>query len=58
MRMDLQDMKMGYGFPISTVQNSTAGHRAAVLELFPFPILTVALSALTGLGNLPHNPLD
>lgn len=50
-------MKMGYGFPISTVQNSTAGHRAAVLELFPFPILTVALSALTGLGNLPHNPL-
>lgn len=43
--MDLQDMKMGYGFTISTVQNSTAGHRAVVLELFLLPIQTVVLSA-------------
>lgn len=58
MNMDLGDTKMSFGFPISTVQNSTAGHIAVVLELCLLPIQTVVLSAWTGWGNLPHNPLD
>lgn len=46
---------MGYGFSISTVQNSTAGHRTVVLELF---LLSIQIAVLLAWGNLPHNPLD
>lgn len=45
MHVDLGDIKMSYGFPISTAQNSTAGHTTVVLELFLLPIQTVVLLA-------------